>query len=83
LEAFTSIQDDIEKERRWFAQKWAKQEKNLRKVFDTTLGMQGDLQSIMGKSMLELEGMEISEEIIEETEKPLETSKTQDQTLFS
>jgi len=54
LEGFTAMQDEIEKERRWFALKWAREEKNLRKVFDTTFGMQGELQSIVGKSLPEL-----------------------------
>ncbi len=51
LEAFTNMQLEIEKERRWFGQKWSREEKNLRKVLDTTVGMHGDLQSIMGKSL--------------------------------
>jgi len=58
LESFNALQEEIEKERRWFALKWAREEKNLRKVFDSTLGMQGDLQSIIGKSLPELESVE-------------------------
>ena len=54
IEAFGNMQEEIEKERRWFSQKWAREEKNLRKVLDTTVGMHGDLQSIMGKSIGEL-----------------------------
>ncbi|CAN5218760.1 DUF2130 domain-containing protein [soil metagenome] len=57
IEAFTNMQDEIEKERRWFAQKWSREEKNLRRVLDTTIGMHGDLQSIMGKSIGDLEEM--------------------------
>ncbi len=54
IEAFTQIQSDIEKEKRWFASKWARQEKSVRKVIDNTLGMHGDLQSIMGKALVEI-----------------------------
>jgi hypothetical protein len=54
IEAFSGMQEEIEKERRWFAQKWAREERNLRKVLDSTVGMHGDLQSIMGKSIGEL-----------------------------
>lgn len=61
LEAFTSMQEEIEKERRWFSLKWAREEKNLRKVFDTTFGMQGELQSIVGKSLPQIEGIESME----------------------
>ncbi|KKQ36803.1 MAG: hypothetical protein US54_C0054G0005 [Candidatus Roizmanbacteria bacterium GW2011_GWA2_37_7] len=58
IEAFSNMQEEIEKERRWFASKWSREEKNLRKVLDTTIGMHGDLQGIMGKSIQELKGME-------------------------
>jgi hypothetical protein len=57
LEAFTSIQDDLEKEKRWFTMKWAKQENKMRQVIDNTVGMRGDLQSITGKQLPEVEGM--------------------------
>ena len=59
IEAFSSMQDDLEKEKRWFTAKWAKQEKNIRKVIDNTLGMHGDLQSIMGKALTEVKGLEM------------------------
>ena len=55
IEAFSNMQEEIEKERRWFAQKWSREEKNLRRVLDTTVGMHGDLQSIMGKSIGDLD----------------------------
>jgi len=58
LEGFSNMQSEIEKERRWFAQKWAREEKNLRKVLDTTIGMHGDLQSIMGKSIADLKELD-------------------------
>ncbi len=58
VEAFTDIQQEIEREKRWFAQKWAREDKNLRKFFDNTHGLRGDLQSIMGKSIAELKGMD-------------------------
>lgn len=57
VEAFHGMQEEIEKEKRWFAQKWAREEKNLRKVMDNTYGMDGELQSIMGKSLGQLNGV--------------------------
>jgi len=62
IEAFSSMQDEIEKERRWFSLKWAREEKNLRKVLDTTTGMQGDLQSITGKSLSDAGNLSLLEE---------------------
>ena len=59
VEAFTAMQDDIEREKRWFTAKWAKQEKYIRKVIDNTVGMHGDLQGIMGKSLGEIKGLEM------------------------
>ena len=58
-EAFSTIQEDIEKEKRWFVNKWSKQEKSLRKVIDNTLGMHGDLQGIVGKSLPEIKGLDM------------------------
>ncbi len=48
VEAFTGMQGEIEKEKRWFTQKWAREEKNIRSVIDMTIGMKGELQSITG-----------------------------------
>lgn len=54
IEAFGSMQDEVEREKRWFQTKWARQEKQLRKVIDHTQGMHGDLQGVVGKSLPEL-----------------------------
>ncbi|KKP29276.1 MAG: hypothetical protein UR15_C0018G0002 [Parcubacteria group bacterium GW2011_GWA2_31_28] len=59
LDAYSQLQEDVEKEKRWFTQKWAKQEKNIRKVIDNILGMSGDLQSIIGKSLPEIKGLDM------------------------
>lgn len=76
VEAFSTLQDDIEKEKRWFAAKWSKQERNIRKVMDNTLGMQGDLQSIVGKEL-----PEITDSTIVSPKVELETA-TEDNQLF-
>ncbi len=57
FDAYNHLQDDMEVEKRWFAKKWAKQEKSIRSVIDNLLGMQGDLQSIMGKALGELKSV--------------------------
>ena len=61
VEAFGNLQEDIEKEKRWFAQKWSREEKNLRKVLDNTLGMTGDLESITGRSLIEIDQKKLPE----------------------
>lgn len=59
MEAYTGIQEDIEREKRFFSAKWAKEEKNIRKVFDNLLGMYGDLQSMLGKTLGEIKGLSL------------------------
>lgn len=53
-EAFGNMQDELEREKRWFQTKWARQEKQIRHVIDHTHGMYGDLQGVVGKQMPEL-----------------------------
>lgn len=54
VEAFGNLQDEMEREKRWFSAKWSRQEKEIRKVLDSTHGMYGDLQGIIGRSLPEI-----------------------------
>ena len=58
VEAFGTLQDDIEREKRWFSSKWARQEKEIRKVIDHTHGMYGDLQGVTGRALPEIKSLE-------------------------
>jgi len=58
-EAFGSFQDEMEREKRWFQTKWARQEKQLRKVIDNTHGMYGDLQGVIGRSLPDIKTLEL------------------------
>jgi hypothetical protein len=78
IDAFTSMQDELEKEKRWFTLKWAKEEKNIRRVIDNTLGMHGDLQSIMGKALVEVKALEM----LEPENSPAVDSVEDGETLF-
>ncbi len=51
---YNQMQEELEIEKRWFVKKWAKQEKNIRQVIDNISGMDGDLKSIMGKQLSEI-----------------------------
>ncbi|MFI5265298.1 MAG: DUF2130 domain-containing protein [Candidatus Levyibacteriota bacterium] len=62
LEAWTSMQTDIEKEKRYFAGKWARDDKNIRQVIDSTIGMRGDLEGIMGNVLPEIKGLDLLED---------------------
>lgn len=54
VDAFTKMQDELEREKRFFAGKWARQEKSIRSVMDQTHGMYGELQSVTGRALPEL-----------------------------
>ena len=56
------MQQEIEKEKRYFATKWAHDEKNIRQVIDNTYGMYGDFKGIMGSSVATIKGLEVEEE---------------------
>lgn len=60
VEAFTNLQDELEREKRWFSTKWNRQEKEIRKVLDHTHGMYGDLQGIIGRSLPGMKGLELT-----------------------
>lgn len=62
IEAFTNMQHDIEKEKRYFSSKWAKDEKNIRQVIDNTYGMHGDFKGILGNGMTTIKALEVGEE---------------------
>lgn len=60
IDAFTNMQKEVEKEKRYFASKWARDEKSIRMVLDNTFGMHGDLKSLMGTSLPEMKSLEIT-----------------------
>ena len=59
VEAFSTMQDDLNKERKVIMAQWAKREKQIERVMGATVGMYGDLQGIAGKSLQEIEGLEL------------------------
>nr|ART40250.1 K389 [uncultured bacterium] len=58
VEAFSSMQEDLDKERKVIMKQWAKREEQIERVMGATVGMYGDLQGIAGKSLQEIEGLE-------------------------
>jgi len=61
VEAFTNMQAEIEKEKRYFSNKWSRDEKNIRMVIDNTYGMHGDLKAIIGKMLPQIKGLDVIE----------------------
>ena len=59
VEAFSSMQEDLDKEKKAITKQWAKREEQIERVMQATVGMYGDLQGIAGKTLQEIEGLEM------------------------
>ncbi|MGD0672460.1 MAG: DUF2130 domain-containing protein [Candidatus Binatus sp.] len=59
VEAFDSMQRDLARERKAIMKQWAKREGQIERVMQATVGMYGDLQGIAGKTLQEIEGLEV------------------------
>jgi len=59
VEKFTDMQGDLDRERKMMTRLWAKREEQIRGVIESTAGMYGDLQGIAGKTLQEIEGLEV------------------------
>ena len=58
VEKFTDMQDDLNHERKAMMRIWAKRDEQLKEVMDTSAGLYGDLQGIVGRSMPLIERLE-------------------------
>ena len=61
VEKFTDMHDDLDKERKTMTRLWAKREQQIRGVINATAGMYGDLQGIAGRTLQEIEGLEVKQ----------------------
>ncbi len=59
VEAFSSMREDLERERKVITKQWAKREEQIERVMGGTVGLYGDLQGIAGKTLQEIEGLEL------------------------
>jgi len=59
VEKFSEMKLDLDRERKTMTRLWAKREEQLLGVIASTAGMYGDLQGIAGKTMQEIEGLEL------------------------
>lgn len=59
VEAFSTMQEDLDKERKAIMKQWAKREEQIERVMGATVGMYGDLQGIAGKSLQEIDGLSL------------------------
>ncbi|MCC6322491.1 MAG: DUF2130 domain-containing protein [Phycisphaerales bacterium] len=58
-DAFTTMQEDLDAERRVITKQWEKRAKQIERVMVSTVGMWGDLQGIAGRTLQEIDGLEM------------------------
>ncbi len=68
VEAFSSMQEDLLKEKKAITRQWAKREEQIERVMQSTIGMYGDLQGIAGQSLQEINGLEFGSILLEQNE---------------
>ncbi len=61
VESFSTMQKDLDAERRAMEKLWAKREKQIERAALNAMGMHGDLAGIVGKALPELDGVGVSE----------------------
>ncbi len=60
VEAFTTMQADLDRERKVLTRQWAKRAEQIECVMQASVGLYGDLQGIAGQSLQEIEGLELT-----------------------
>ncbi|MHB8565332.1 MAG: DUF2130 domain-containing protein [Acidiferrobacteraceae bacterium] len=59
VEAFSTMQEDLDREKKAIMKQWAKRGEQIERVMQATVGMYGDLQGIAGKTLQEIEGLDL------------------------
>jgi hypothetical protein len=58
VEAFSTMQEELDKEKKVIIKQWTKRKEQIDRVMQSTAGMYGDLQGIAGKTIQEIEGLD-------------------------
>lgn len=61
ISTFTTLQSDLDAERRAMERIWSKREKEIRRVITNTSSLYGDLQGLIGKELPEVKQLKLSE----------------------
>lgn len=59
VEGFSNMKEDLDKEKKVITKQWAKRDEQIERVMQATVGMYGDMQGIAGKTLQEIEGLEL------------------------
>jgi hypothetical protein len=60
VEAFSNMKEDLDKERKVITRQWSKRDEQIERVMLATVGMYGDMQGIAGKTIQEIEGLDMN-----------------------
>mgnify|MGYP000340493438 CR=1 FL=1 len=61
IEAFTTMKEDLDTEKRALTKHWAKREKQLGQVIDNMACVFGDIQGISGSALPDINSLALSE----------------------
>jgi len=61
VEAFSTMKEDLDKEKKAIMKQWAKRDEQIERVMGGTVGMFGDLSGIAGKELAEIEGLDLKQ----------------------
>jgi hypothetical protein len=64
VEAFSTMGDDLLKEKKAAMKQWAKREEQIHRVMEATVGMYGEMQGIAGQSLQEIEGLSLDGDVL-------------------
>ena len=64
VEAFTSMQDQLNRERRAMERHWKQREKEIERVIKNTVGLYGDMQGIIGGQIPVIPALELEEDSV-------------------
>lgn len=61
LEVFTTLREDLDKERTAMTRLWEKREKNIQRAMQSTAKLFGEVQGIVGNAILPIQSLELGE----------------------
>jgi hypothetical protein len=78
IEAFTSMQDQLNKERRAMEKHWKQREKEIERVVKNTAGLYGDMQGIIGGQIPTIPALELDDETTKQLPNGMDTEPQPD-----
>jgi len=67
VETFSSMQDQLNKEKRAMERIWKEREKQIQRITVNTIGMYGDVRGIIGSSVQSIPALELDDPTLEQT----------------